>query len=810
MSIRLKLFATFLSMCLLTAITGIFAINSYSYIENSSEQAQNLSIELFKETNRLYGHLTDIGILILTEDRPHIAKSLNAPRPEELARLSQEHINQCIVIIESSLFSGRESESKIERDEEIEREEKELATLKSLKEEFSSFSVKWLEHIQKADSHDPISFRKENEEVFLPAIHSFTLTVNDLRTGSIMEVKTEHQQMIRKMESTKKKLILVTMGSVILGVFMGRNISRNIFLPVKKMLSGMSLVNKGDFTTRVHYSKDNELGKLTHSFNSMTANLHRLERERQRQEESIRQSEHRFRSLFEESSEAVLLGDKNGLMDCNPAFLNLFGYDSFDEIKHFRVGDFSPEKQLNGEFSDQAGEAKIAEAFRKGSCQFEWLHRKKNGEIFISDVLATSIRIHDQVVIQSIIRNISERKTAEMELERARDEAEKANQAKSEFLSRISHELRTPLNSIIGFSSLMEMSNLPQKQTENAKRIHTAGRHLLDLINDVLDISRIESGNFSLSPEPVHLGSLLQEMVELMEPVAKEKNVSIRSQFDTEAGLYGLIDRQRMRQVLLNLFSNGIKYNRAGGILTISLKEIGEKRALIEVQDTGHGIPADKLDRLFTPFDRLNAEQLHSTIEGTGLGLALSKKLTEKMNVRLDAGSTEGEGSVFSVQIALTESVKHLARKQLEAPKAEISQEEDAIKPSFSILYVEDNADNLCLIEEIIELRPSVRCISAIMGKLGIEMATAHQPDLILLDLNLPDINGEEVLMQLKSNDRTRNIPVYILTADVMGKKREELFSLGALGYLTKPLDVVYFLNLLDKYLEEAPGDHSK
>lgn len=683
-----------------------------------------------------------------------------------------------------------------------------MAILYTLREEFTSFSNQWLEHIRSADSRDPSFFKKENEDKFLPAIYKFALIVNDLRTNSINEVRTEHDQMIAKMESTKKRLYIVTLGTALLGLFMTSNISRTIFIPVRKMLEGMSLIKSGDLTTRIHYPKKNELGSLTKSFNSMTANLRRLEEEWHRQEESISQSEYRFRSLFEGSSEAILLGTKDGLIDCNPAFLKLFGYDTFDEIKHLQPADFSPERQFNGEASGKAAENKIDETFRNGTCHFEWLHRKKNGEIFISEVLATSIRLKDQVVIQCMIRNISERKAAEIELKKARDEAEKANKAKSEFLSRISHELRTPLNNIIGFSSLMEMSNLPQKEIGNAKRIQAAGRHLLDLINDVLDISRIESGKILLTPEPVHLGSLLQEIVELMEPVAKERNISIRSQFDKDTSLYGLTDRQRMRQVLLNLFSNGIKYNRDGGVLTITLKLTGEKRALIEVQDTGHGIPSNKMDRLFTPFDRLNAEQLYSSIEGTGLGLALSKKLVDEMNGRLVARSKEGEGSVFSVEITVTESVKHQDTKQLQVQKTETSHEEKALKSSFSILYVEDNADNLQLLEEIIELRPNVKCISATMGKLGIEMARAHQPDLIILDLNLPDINGEEVLRQLKRNDSTGEIPVYILTADVMGKRREGLISLGALGYLIKPLDVVYFLKLLDKYIDQVRMKH--
>jgi PAS domain S-box-containing protein len=804
MTIRRKLFATFLSMCLLTAATGIFAIKSYNYIEDSTEQAQDLSIALFRETNLLYGYLTDIGILILTEERPHIHKALHTPAPADLVALAKTKIDKCIQIIDKELDKDRETERPEEREEEIGREEKELAILKTLKDGFLTFKDEWLEHILTADSHDPVIFRKENEEVFLPAIYSFASTVNDLRTGSVEEVELEHNQMLQKMDSTQDRLFAITIGTVCLSFFITQNIGRNIFIPVKKMLNGMSLVNKGDLTTRIHYNEKNELGSLTQSFNFMIENLHRLEKERKRQEKSIRESEQRFRSLFEGSSEAILLDNTNGLIDCNPAFLKLFGYESFEEIKHFRPGNFSPEKQPNGESSVQAADQKIEETLKNGSCQFEWMHMKKSGDLFISDVLATAIEMDGEVVIQCIIRNISERKAAELELKRAREEAEKANQAKSEFLSRISHELRTPLNSIIGFSSLLEMSDLPKREKENVKRIHSAGHHLLNLINDVLDISRIESGKISLSPEPVHLGSLLQEIVELMEPFAKEKNISIYTDFNKDAPLYGITDRQRMRQVLINLFSNGIKYNRDGGSLTIRLREINRKKGLIEVRDTGYGIPADKLDRLFIPFDRLNAEQLHATIEGTGLGLTLSKKLVEEMNGFMDVRSTEGEGSVFSVELNLTENIKEQAKKQLEYHSEEKDTETNQTQREFKVLYVEDNRDNLLLLREIIALRPSIDCISAAMGQEGVTMAETQHPDLIILDLNLPDINGEEVLMQLKRNDVTRDIPVYILTADVMSKKREGLIALGALGYLSKPLDVAYFLDLLDKHLNEA------
>ena len=386
--------------------------------------------------------------------------------------------------------------------------------------------------------------------------------------------------------------------------------------------------------------------------------------------------------------------------------------------------------------------------------------------------------------------------------------SDRANRAKSEFLSRMSHELRTPLNGIIGFSKLLEMAGLPDREAGNVRRIHKAGNHLLGLINDVLDISRVEAGEISISSEGIGLGELIAEVAGMVEPMARERRIAIRIDGPGDPQLRALADRQRLRQTLLNLASNGIKYNRDEGILSFTVSGPHRGRVRIEVRDTGPGIPEEKQSRLFTPFDRLDAEREHTTIEGTGLGLALSKKLVEAMDGEIFVTSKVGEGTVFAVELGCTEGPVHLRREQLatlpQPPGADKSAPEESARPT--ILYIEDNPDNLALVEQIVEHRPQVRLISAIQGGQGLDLARQHRPDLVFLDFHLPDINGDEVLRRLKTDKRTRAIPVYMLSADAMTDQIKRLKELGAADYLTKPLDIEKFLVVLDEAAAKAEG----
>jgi signal transduction histidine kinase/ActR/RegA family two-component response regulator len=383
------------------------------------------------------------------------------------------------------------------------------------------------------------------------------------------------------------------------------------------------------------------------------------------------------------------------------------------------------------------------------------------------------------------------------ELEVARCAAEAANHAKSDFLSRMSHELRTPLNAVLGFAQVLERRDLTDSQQQSVTQIIKGGQHLLGLINDVLDISRIETGNLTLSSEPVLVADVVDDALELVEPLAAQRGITCSTIAADNPSRYVLADRQRLKQVLLNLLSNAVKYNRAGGTVTISYEERDELLR-IKVTDTGPGIPADRRALLFEPFERLGAEQ--TNIEGTGVGLSLSRRLAEAMNGVLDVDSNEGEGSTFWIELQVIEGpVEHHQRTSPEASSAPLAPA--AIGPLHTILYIEDNVANVKLIEHILDDRHDIHLITAMQGRLGIELALQHNPELILLDIHLPDIGGETVLAELRASPETATTPIVVLTADATERQNARLLAAGASAYLTKPIDVGQLLEIVDTHL---------
>jgi CheY-like chemotaxis protein/anti-sigma regulatory factor (Ser/Thr protein kinase) len=378
---------------------------------------------------------------------------------------------------------------------------------------------------------------------------------------------------------------------------------------------------------------------------------------------------------------------------------------------------------------------------------------------------------------------------------RSQAEAERANLAKNELFSRMSHELRTPLNAILGFGQLLAMDGLDSNQKQSVHQILKAGEHLLELINEVLDIFRIEAGGLALSLEPVAVGETVAEALDLVGPLAAERNVHLNGDAVLARDTV-LADRQRLKQVLLNLLSNAIKYNREGGSVTVDVAHPARDRLRVEVADTGAGIAPASLDRLFSPFERLGADQ--TSVDGNGLGLALSKGLVEAMGGRLSVESRLGAGSTFSVELATAETrAERLA--EVELPTAAANEDESA--PARALLYIEDNLSNLKLVEEVLAHRARVSLLPAVRGRLGLQLAREHPCDLILLDLDLPDLSGIEVLARLQTDAATSDVPVVVLGADATPGQIEHLLARGASEYLTKPLDVQRVLEVLDEHI---------
>ncbi|MDI1290300.1 MAG: ATP-binding protein [bacterium] len=398
------------------------------------------------------------------------------------------------------------------------------------------------------------------------------------------------------------------------------------------------------------------------------------------------------------------------------------------------------------------------------------------------------------------VEDITERMHAEQALQQAEAAARTANDAKNHFLSRMSHELRTPLNAILGFGQLLQYELDDTKHAESLKQIVKGGRHLLNLINDILDVARIEAGEMSISLEAVPIHGLLTESMQLMEPLAESSDVLLLTTAHDE-DLTVLADRQRLRQVLLNLLSNAIKYNRPGGKVWVEQKAV-DGHVAVSVCDDGPGISADLQARLFTPFDRLDVES--SGIDGTGIGLSLTRSLTELMGGSVTVHSEAGHGATFTVTLPTATRTTIL-----DGPDARAVSRADARsvgEGTFTLLYVEDNEPNVRVVESILTLRPEWRMIHAGQGGLGIELARAHRPDLVLLDLHLPDRSGADVLAALKGTPDTRSIPVVIVTADATSGAPSRLVESGAEAALTKPFELADLLAILDAHVRTPAG----
>ena len=428
---------------------------------------------------------------------------------------------------------------------------------------------------------------------------------------------------------------------------------------------------------------------------------------------------------------------------------------------------------------------------------YELTYICKDGSRFPAIVSITALRDDYGDIIGYLLigTDNSVRKQVESELNEAMAAAEKANRAKTDFLSSMSHELRTPLNAILGFAQLMESGSPPPtpSQKRNLDQILKAGWYLLELINEILDLALIESGKLTLSREPVSLAEVMLECQAMIEPQAQKRGIGMTfPRFDIP--YFVKADRTRVKQVLINLLFNAIKYNKPGGTVAVECTLSPPDSIRISVRDTGAGLAPEQLAQLFQPFNRLGKEA--SAEEGTGIGLVVTKRLVELMGGTIGVDSAVGVGSVFWIELNLT-TAPQLAVREAERAALARPQVPDGT-PLRTLLYVEDNPANLELVEQLIARRPDLRLLSAADGNLGIEFARAYQPDVILMDINLPGISGIEALKILRADPATAHIPIIALSANAMPRDIEKGLEAGFFHYLTKPIKVNEFMDALD------------
>jgi PAS domain S-box-containing protein len=513
-------------------------------------------------------------------------------------------------------------------------------------------------------------------------------------------------------------------------------------------------------------------------------------------ERALRESEHRLRELVDNVNALIYVKRADGhFILVNRHFEEMFGVGREDARTRTYYDFFPP--SIAAVYT--AHDRRVLETGE--AMQFE--EPRTDGGAWLSVKFPLVDEDGRPYAVGGISTDITPRRRMEAAIREAKDDAEGANRAKSEYLSRMSHELRTPLNSILGLGQLLQMERLPPSAADCVDRIVSAGRHLLALINDALDISRIEEGRQSLSIEPLHVCDPLIEALDLIAPIAREREIEIVR--DLHGGLFRFVlaDYQRLKQVFLNVVTNAVKYNRTRGSVRVSFASGPGDHLRVRIADTGPGLSPEQIAKVFQPFERLAADR--TEIEGTGLGLALSRALIEAMGGEIGVEeSLVGGGTVFYVDLVLTDKPDEVE------PESFFRGAEAAATPASlaagTVLYIEDNLANLDLVERIFARVGAVTLIPAMQGRLGIELAKRHRPDLILLDLHLPDVEGDEVLAQLKGDEATRGVPVIVLSADATPGQIARLKEGGAADYITKPIDVPAFLEAVRRELQEAPS----
>jgi len=607
-------------------------------------------------------------------------------------------------------------------------------------------------------------------------------------------VKMDQEEIFEHINHLRKYMIIIGSFSILIAFILAWVISKAISKPIIRLEKATKNIVSGDLSSRIIVAGHDEISQLGNSFNQMTKKLQSNQEDiatkiRQLNFQKNALDQHAIISISNLEGDIIYINDK---------FITISGYSREELLgKNHRI--------LNSGEHSKTFFSNMWQTISKGDVWHGVIKNiKKNGDYYW--VEATIVPYMDEagkpIQYIGIRTDITKQKKIEQQLyeekinaQEAQQIANQANQAKSEFLSAMSHELRTPLNAILGFAQMLDFNPnepLTLSQKEQVDHITEGGQHLLSLINDILDLAKIESGKLELSMEAVSLSEIIEECLLLISEMAKKRGITISINCAKELNVYA--DHIRLKQILLNLLSNAVKYNQEKGNIVINTKEKADNQITIAVTDTGLGITKNKQRHLFKPFSRLGNE--NSSIEGTGIGLSLCKEMVQQMGGSIGLESIGGQGSTFWIKLKQSNE-QTLSSNDID----KIKQDNKLDNISGTLLYVEDNPQNIKLIELFSSHIKGLKLIIAKTGEDGLELAKNRQPDMILLDINLPGISGIEVLNLLKSNENTCNIPVYALSAAVTKLGIKKGMDAGFLNYLSKPLQLNELTTMLKSVL---------